>query len=69
MMDVDADFRNESRRSTRPDDDAVPLTNIAFARTLGVRDLALRQELVIQAAAAHVLEAGFESHALRTDWS
>ena len=69
VVDVDADFRNESRRSNRPDDDAVPLTNIAFARTLGVRDLALRQELVIQAAAAHVLEAGFESHALRTDWS
>lgn len=69
VFDVDADFRNESRRSNRPDDEAAPFSNIAFARTLGVRDLAIRQELSIKAAATHLIEAGFENHALQTDWA
>lgn len=69
VFDVDADFRNESRRSNRPDDEAVPVANLAFARTLGIRDLAVRQELRVKAGAAHTLDAGVESHAIRTGWS
>lgn len=69
IFDVDAGFRNESRRANRPDDDAVPMAAVAFARTLGVRDLALRQELSITAAPAHIIDTGFEIHGLRTEWS
>jgi outer membrane receptor protein involved in Fe transport len=38
---------------------------VNFGRELGVRDLALRQELVF-AAGAHLVESGFEVHELRT---
>jgi hypothetical protein len=33
-----------------------------------VRDLAVRHETIVKAFAAHLLEAGFESHSLKTCW-
>lgn len=68
-FDVAADFRNASRRSNRPEENAAPFANLAFARTLAVRDLAIRQELTVTAGAAHVLESGFETHGIRTQWA
>jgi hypothetical protein len=68
-LDFDGDFRNGSRRSNRPDDDAMPFAEIVFTRNLAVRDVAVRQELTVKADDAHLIEAGFESHALQTGWA
>ncbi|MBY0493870.1 MAG: TonB-dependent receptor [Cyanobacteria bacterium] len=68
-FDVDAAFRNESRRSNRADDDAAGVGTIAFTRAVGVRDLAIRHETAITAAAGHVVETGFETHAIQTGWA
>jgi hypothetical protein len=68
FLDFDGDFRTESRRSNRPDEEGQPLSNVLFTRTAAVRDIAVRQEFVIRAASAHLLETGFEHHALDTDW-
>ena len=67
-LDFDGSFRNGSRRSNRPGDDAEPFANVVFTRSVAVRDVAVREELVIKAAEAHLLETGFESHALQTGW-
>jgi hypothetical protein len=67
-LDFDGDIRSGGRRSNRPDDDAQPFANIVFTRSVDVRDIAVRQETVIKASPAHLLEAGFESHALQTGW-
>lgn len=70
-VDVAAQFRAEARRSNSPDDDvAFGRADIAFARDLVVRDLALRQEFRYAAGARHLLEAGAEVHLLstRTAW-
>jgi hypothetical protein len=67
-LDFDGDFQNGSRRSNRPDDDATPFANVVFTRSVDVRDIAVRQELTAKASPAHLLEAGFESHALQTGW-
>lgn len=67
-LDFNGDFRNDSRRSNRPDDDATPFSNVVFTRGVAVRDIAVRQELTVQPAPAHLLEAGFEAHALETGW-
>ena len=64
---ADAQFRNEARRSNAPSDDVgFGLADIDFSRELGVRDLALRQELA-WSAGAHLVESGFEVHQLRTE--
>jgi outer membrane receptor protein involved in Fe transport len=61
-----AQFRNDARRSNAPSDEVgFRLADVDFTRDLEVRDLALRQELAISAG-RHLVETGFESHALRT---
>ena len=65
---VDAAFQNRSERSNAPDDEAIGIANVVFDRTLAVRDVSLRQELV-RAAGAHIIEAGGELHQLATDLS
>jgi outer membrane receptor protein involved in Fe transport len=66
-IDADARFRADARRSNAPDDDVgFRLADIAFTRELGVRDLALRQELTF-ATGAHRVESGLEVHRLRTE--
>ncbi len=62
---VDAAFEASSRRSNAPDDEAVAIANVAFERTLAVRDLSLRQELA-WAVGSHVLETGGDLHRLQT---
>jgi outer membrane receptor protein involved in Fe transport len=63
---ADAQFRNEARRSNAPSDEVgFRLAEVDFVRELGVRDLALRQELVFSKG-AHLVESGFEVHRLRT---
>jgi hypothetical protein len=42
---------------------------VAYNRQLAVRDWVLRQELTISPSPRHVLEAGFEAHALNTSWT
>jgi hypothetical protein len=41
---------------------------VDFSRDLGVRDVSLRQEISLQAGRRHLLESGFDVHALRTGW-
>jgi hypothetical protein len=67
-VDFNGDFTNSARRSNRPDDDAQPFSNVLITRRVDVRDVAVRQEMMIKASAAHLLETGFESHALQTGW-
>jgi Carboxypeptidase regulatory-like domain/TonB dependent receptor-like, beta-barrel/TonB-dependent Receptor Plug Domain len=66
--DFDGDVTNGARRSNRPDADARPFSKVLFTRGVDVRDVAVRQETMIEASAAHLLETGFESHALQTGW-
>ena len=68
-LDFDGDLQNESRRSNRPEDDAVAFSDIVFTRNLGIRDVAVRQDTVVQANPSHLLEFGLDSHSLRTDWA
>lgn len=67
-LDFDGDFTSGARRSNRPDDDAQPFANVLFTRGVEVRDVAVRQETMVKASAAHLLETGFEGHALHTGW-
>jgi hypothetical protein len=67
QIDANAQFRAQARRSNAPSDDVgFRLADVDFVRELGVRDLALRQELVVSAG-AHLVETGFEVHRLRTE--
>ncbi len=61
-------FQQDSTRSNAPGDDAFGRANLAFTRDLGVRDIALRQELGVRAGKAHQIEVGLEAHGLRTKW-
>jgi hypothetical protein len=68
-LDADAQFRAESQRSNAPDDAiGYAQADVDFSRLLGVRDLALRQEIAV-AAGRHFLETGVEAHGLRTETS
>ena len=67
-LDFDGDFRNGARRSNRPEEDAEPFASVIFTRGVTLRDVAVRQEVVIDASSTHLLETGFESHALETAW-
>ncbi len=67
-LGVDAAFQNRSERSNAPDDEAIGVATVVFDRTLVVRDISLRQELV-RAAGAHLIEGGGELHQLATDLS
>ncbi|HEX7486615.1 MAG TPA: TonB-dependent receptor [Vicinamibacterales bacterium] len=60
------DFRNESARSNWPDDTGFGRTALEFTYKTGVRDVSVREEAGIKASDRHVLEAGFETHSLRT---
>lgn len=68
-LDFDGDFRNGSRSSNRPDEDARPISAVVFTRNLAVRDVAVRQEMTVKASESHLVETGFESHALETGWA
>jgi hypothetical protein len=65
-LDVDANARNEARRSNAPGDEGFTQADIVFARELSVRDSALRQQLTWQAGPRLLLETGGELHRLRT---
>lgn len=67
-LDFNGDFRSGSQRSNRPDEDAQPFASVVFTRSVDVRDVAVRQEFTIRASEAHLLETGFETHALETSW-
>ena len=65
VLGVEATFDSASRRSNTPDDEtAVGRTNLAFDRSLSVRDVSLRQELGVRLSPAHTLDAGVELHRL-----
>jgi hypothetical protein len=67
-IDFAGDVRTGSRRSNSPAD-AEPLTGIVFTRGLSIEDVAVRQELAVNAGASHLIETGFETHTLDTSWS
>ena len=67
VLDVNAVFESDSRRSNTPDDaDANALSRIIFDRALMVRDFSMRQELAFQVTPSHALDAGVELHRLAT---
>ncbi len=65
---VDAAFQNRSQRSNSPDDSSIDVADVRFDRTLGLRDISLRQQ-VGWAIGTHLVEAGGELHKLGTDLS
>ena len=65
---VNALFNNRNERSNAPDDSAIVQANVAFDRTLALRDASLRQE-VAWPLGNHVVETGGELHHLSTDLS
>jgi hypothetical protein len=66
VIDFDAQFRSEQRRSNDPDDDiAFQFSNVLFDIDSAVRDLALRQDVGFSLG-GHFLETGFEAHRLET---
>lgn len=68
QLAFDANVKDEARRSNRPEPDAVMLSDIGFTRNIEIRDVAIRQDTLWQAGAAHLLEFGFDAHSLRTGW-
>jgi hypothetical protein len=66
--DFNGVFSSGELRSNRPDEDAKQFSNFISTRTVDVRDVAVRNETTFQASTAHLLEMGFESHALKTGW-
>jgi hypothetical protein len=66
VVDVGARFRDDARRSNAALDGVGFVdTQIDFTRDLTVRDVALRQDVSLTAR-GHLVEAGFELHALDT---
>jgi hypothetical protein len=66
--DFNGDLQSGALRSNRPEADATPPSDAAIARSVAVRDVAIREELTFKASGAHVVETGFENHALETGW-
>ncbi len=66
--DVNGLFRTGELRSNRPDEDAEQFSNFVSTREVEVRDVAVRNETTVQVAPSHLIETGFESHALATGW-
>jgi len=62
---ADANFKQTSRRSNAPGNDAFGIANVAFERALSVRDVSVRQEFM-WALGRHVVESGAEAHRLST---
>ena len=65
---VNAQFNNRNERSNAPDASALTQANVAFDRTLALRDVSVRQEFA-WALGKHVVETGGELHHLSTDLS
>ncbi len=66
-LDVGAVFRDPARRSNSASDGVgFADTEVAFTRDLTVRDVALRQDFAFGASGRHLIEGGFEAHALDT---
>jgi hypothetical protein len=66
VVDFDAQFRSEQRRSNHPDDDvAFRYSDVLFDIDSAVRDLALRQDVGFSLG-GHFLETGLEVHRLET---
>lgn len=68
LIDFAGDIRTGSRRSNSPDSGSEPLSQIVFTRNLSIADIAVRQELSLNAGASHLVETGFETHNLDTTW-
>jgi hypothetical protein len=66
FFDVTAQFQDNDLRSNAPDDADSVRRNVAFTRGLSVRDVAFRQELSFQISTRNLLEAGAETHRLKT---
>ena len=67
VLGVDATFTSGARRSNAPDDaTGADRTNVAFDRSLLVRDVSVRQELRMELSPAHTLDAGIELHRLKS---
>ena len=66
VVDVEARLRNTVRRSNGPEDSAWSQAWVKVDREAAVRDVSLRQELLVQAPGGHLLEAGFDVHGLAT---
>lgn len=62
------DFRTGSRRSNSPGPGAEPLAGVVFSRDLSIEDVAVRQEVAVNAGPSHLIETGFETHNLDTSW-
>lgn len=66
LFDLGGDFRDNARRSNAPGLEAIDTNRFVMTWDATLRDLALRQELALQASTRHTLEAGGELHRLRT---
>jgi len=65
---VDGSIRNDAARSNAPGDEAFAQAAIVFDRSLGVRDISVRQEINVASGSRHTINTGVEAHALHTDW-
>jgi hypothetical protein len=66
--DFNGDLQGGAQRSNRPEADAIPPSDAVVARSVAVRDIAVREEVTIKAADAHIVETGVENHVLDTSW-
>ncbi len=65
-FDMSAQFQDKSLRSNSPDEAGFGQASFSFGYDLLVRDLALREELVIRPSPRHLVQAGAETHRLTT---
>ena len=65
-VDFGGDFRHRGRRANAPGDEAYSRAHVEVTWEGRVRDHAMRQELSWQLSPQHLVEAGFEAHALET---
>lgn len=65
-IDFGGSFRNETKRSNAPGNQAFSTDKLEVTFDSRVRDFSLRQELSFRASDRHLVHAGFEGHALRT---
>lgn len=63
---VDALFEDGSRRSNSTDGGTNPQINVNFDQTTTTRDFSLRNDWSVTLSPGNLLEAGFETHRLRT---
>lgn len=65
-IDFGGSFRNETKRSNAPGDEAFSTAKLDVSFDSRVHDFSLRQELSFRASDRHLLHAGYEHHALST---